>query len=156
MMITSCFNRRYLSSTLIGIPLGILTLAGISSLKTSALIATVLVTAGFSLVGILGYLCWLRRITIVSDGIETQSVLLPFWRRYYRFAEFDYSETSSTRNGEVLRLIKDGRRVISISSSLYQNLISPSGRNFGTSTRSPSRKKRAAEAAFFLGKKSHY
>ncbi|MBQ2195499.1 MAG: hypothetical protein II407_01030, partial [Prevotella sp.] len=76
MMITSCFNRRYLSSTLIGIPLGILTLAGISSFKTSALIATVLVTAGFSLVGILGYLCWLRRITIVSDGIETQSVLL--------------------------------------------------------------------------------
>ena len=121
MMITSCFNRRYLSSTLIGIPLGILTLAGISSFKTPALIATVLVTAGFSLVGILGYLCWLRRITIVSDGIETQSVLLPFWRRYYRFAEFDYSETSSTRNGEVLRLIKDGRRVISISSSLYQN-----------------------------------
>jgi hypothetical protein len=57
----------------------------------------------------------------MSDGIETQSVLLPFWKRFYRFAEFDYSETSYTRSGEVLRLVKDGRRVVSIPSSRYQN-----------------------------------
>lgn len=120
-MLTSRFNRRSLCGTLIGIPLGILALAGFSSFKTTVLVVTLLVAALFSLAGILGYLCWLRRVTVLADGIEMQSVLLPFWKRYYRFAEFDYSETAHTRNGDVLRLIKDGRRVVTISSSLYQN-----------------------------------
>lgn len=121
MTITSHFNRRYLYSTLISFPIGVLAVAGVSSYKTSAFMVTLIVTAVISLIGILGYLCWLRRITVLADGIETQSVLLPFRKSYYRFAEFDYSEISHTRNGDVQRLIKDGRRVVSVSSALYQN-----------------------------------
>lgn len=121
MILSSRFNRSYLCNTLVGIPLGVLALAGVSSLKTSAILATIIVTVVFSLIGVLGYLCWLRRITIFADGIETQRVLLPFWKRFYRFAEFDYSEMQSTRSGNVLRLIKDGRRVVSISSLHYEN-----------------------------------
>lgn len=120
-MLASRFNRRNLYGTLICIPIGILSSVGIISVKARDIVIALLVTAGFSLLGVLGYLCWLRRITVLSDGIETQSVLLPFWKQFYRFAEFDYSETLHTRNGDVLRLIKEGRRVVTISSSLYQN-----------------------------------
>lgn len=120
-MVSSRFNRRSVNVTLIGIPLGVISLVGGCSFRILELLISFLVAAVFCLLGVLGYLCWLRRIIVLSDGIETQSVLLPFWKRFYRFAEFDYSETSSTRSGEVLRLIKDGKRVLSISSSLYQN-----------------------------------
>ncbi|WP_288287438.1 hypothetical protein [uncultured Prevotella sp.] len=69
------------------------------------------------------FLVSLKRITVLCDGLEAQSVLLPFRKRFYRFAEFDYSEKSHTSTGEVLRLVKDGRRVISISSAIYKNYM---------------------------------
>jgi len=119
-MIESQFNRKNLQTTIL------LTLVGLASLCLSSFrwpdfligIGVFLVAAA---VFLLGYSAWLKRITVLGDGLEVRSVLLPFWKRFYRFAEFDYSELSHTRQGEVLRLVKDGRRVVCISSFLYQN-----------------------------------
>ena len=119
-MIESQFNRKNLQATILLALVGLAPLC-FSSFRRLDILIGIGVFLVATVVFLLGYGAWLKRITVLSDGLEVKSVLLPFWKRFYRFAEFDYSETSSTRNGEVLRLIKDGRRVISISSSLYQN-----------------------------------
>ena len=120
-MIASKFNRRTVVGGLVGVMLGVLSCCGCSALGDSAFVPMCLVMIAFGILFCIGYLCWLRRIVVLPDGIETKSMLLPFWRRFYFFTEFDYLETSQTRSGEVLRLIRGGRRVLSISSSLYSN-----------------------------------
>ena len=119
-MVTSQLNKRYVWLTLVEIALGVLALCGVPLLK-SAILPLLIVWIAFTLLFSVLYLASIKRITVVADGLEIQSLLLPFWKRFYRFGEFDYSEASHTRNGDVLRLIKDGRRVVSIPSSRYQN-----------------------------------
>ena len=92
-----------------------------SSFRLSALLVSLGIYLVVVVLFLLGFSAWLKRITVLSDGLELKSVLLPSWKRFYRFAEFDYSEISHTHQGDVLRLIKDGQRVVSIPSILYQN-----------------------------------
>lgn len=120
-MITSKFNRRAVIGALLGMMLGVIASGGVSALQSSTLVPLSLTMIALGTLFCLGYLCWLRRITVYPDGIETRSVLLPFWRRFYFFTEFDYLETSRMREGEVLRLIRGGRRVMSIASAVYSN-----------------------------------
>lgn len=119
-MIESQFNRKNLQATILLALVGLAPLC-FSSFRRLDILIGVGVFLGSTVVFLLGYGAWLKRITVLSDGLEVKSVLLPFWKRFYRFAEFDYSELCHTRQGEVLRLIKDGRRVVSVSSFLYQN-----------------------------------
>ncbi len=67
------------------------------------------------------YLASIKRIIVVTDGLETQSLLLPFWKHFYRFAEFDYAQSEYGKNREVFRLVKNGERQVSIASYLYLN-----------------------------------
>ncbi len=120
-MVTSKFNLRTLIGGLVGVLLGILASSWCSALEKSIFVPMSLTFVAIGLLICLGYLYWLRRITIYPDGIETRSVLLPFKRRFYFFTEFDYLETSQIRGGEVMRLIRGGHRVVSIASSLYSN-----------------------------------
>ena len=120
-MVSSKFNTRNVFTTLCLIALGVLALCGASIFKRGALVPVLITWGAFSLVFCIGYLASLKRITVLPDGLESQNLLLPFWKRYYRFAEFDYVLTDYSRTGEVLRLIKDGKRIVSIASYLYSN-----------------------------------
>ncbi|UKK71481.1 hypothetical protein L6466_05490 [Prevotella communis] len=105
------------------IAFGVLSSIGVSLFKEEMFVPMLLVLGIFTFLLFAFFLVSLKRITVLCDGLEAQSVLLPFRKRFYRFAEFDYSEKSHTSTGEVLRLVKDGRRVISISSAIYKNYM---------------------------------
>ena len=122
-MVCSQFNTKYIYTTFILIALGVLSSVGVSLFKKEMFVPMLLVMGIFTFLLFAFFLVSLKRITVLSDGLEAQSVLLPFRKRFYRFAEFDYSEKSHTSTGEVLRLVKDGRRVISISSAIYKNYM---------------------------------
>ena len=96
-------------------------LCGVSPFNKETFLPILFVWLGFSLLFSAFYLASIKRITVVADGLETQNLLLPFWKRFYRFAEFDYAQSEYGKNGEVFRLIKNGERQVSIASNLYLN-----------------------------------
>lgn len=120
-MVPSKFNTKNVCSTLCLIACGVLTMCGVSKFNKEEVVSALLVWGAFTLLFSLAYLASLKRITVLADGVEVQSYLLPFWKRFYRFAEFDYAQSDYRRTGEVLRLIKDGKRLVSIDSHLYSN-----------------------------------
>ena len=120
-MVSSKFNTRNVCSTIGIIACGVLAMCAASMFQKGAIVPVLLVWGGFTLLFSIVYLASLKRITVLADGLETQNLLLPFWKRFYRFAEFDYAQSDYRRTGEVLRLIKDGNRLVSISSYLYAN-----------------------------------
>ena len=120
-MVFSKFNTKNVCATLCIIACGVLAMCGASMLNKGMTVPVLLVWGAFTLLFSLAYLASLKRITVLTDGLETQNLLLPFWKRYYRYAEFDYAQSDSRRTGEVLRLIKDGKRLVSIDSHLYSN-----------------------------------
>ena len=120
-MVYSQFNTKYIYTTFVLIALGVLSSIGVSLFKEEMLVPMLLVMGIFTFFFFAFFLLSLKRITILNDGFETHSVLLPFSKQFYRFAEFDYSEKLQTSSGEVLWLIKDGRRVVSFSSAIYKN-----------------------------------
>ena len=122
-MVYSQFNTKYIYTTFVLIAFGVLSSIGVSLFKKEMFVPMLLVLGIFTFLLFAFFLVSLKRITVLCDGLEAQSVLLPFRKRFYRFAEFDYSEKSHTSTGEVLRLVKDGRRVISISSAIYKNYM---------------------------------
>jgi hypothetical protein len=119
-MVTSQLNKRYVWLTLVEIALGVLALCGVPLLK-SAILPLLIVWIAFALLFSAFYLASIKRITVVADGLEVQNLLLPFWKRFYRFAEFDYAQSEYGKNREVFRLIKNGERQVSIASNLYLN-----------------------------------
>lgn len=119
-MVTSQLNKRYVWLTLVEIALGVLALCGVPLLK-SAILPLLIVWIAFALLFSAFYLASIKRITVVADGLEVQNLLLPFWKRFYRFAEFDYAQSEYGKNKEVLRLIKNGERQVCIASNLYLN-----------------------------------
>lgn len=120
-MVFSKFNTKNVCATLCLIACGVLAMCGASMLNKGMAVPVLLIWGAFTLLFSLAYLASLKRITVLTDGLETQNLLLPFWKRYYRYAEFDYAQSDSRRTGEVLRLIKDGKRLVSIDSHLYSN-----------------------------------
>ena len=120
-MVYSQFNTKYIYTTFVLIAFGVLSSIGVSLFKKEMFVPMLLVMGIFTFFFFAFFLLSLKRITILNDGFETHSVLLPFSKQFYRFAEFDYSEKLQTSSGEVLWLIKDGRRVVSFSSAIYKN-----------------------------------
>lgn len=120
-MVTSRLNKRYIWQTLGFIAIGVLSLCGFPLFNKGIFLPFFFVWMGFTLLFSAFYLASIKRITVVADGLETQNLLLPFWKRFYRFAEFDYAQSEYGKNGEVFRLIKNGERQVSIASNLYLN-----------------------------------
>ena len=120
-MVYSQFNTKYIYTTFVLIAFGVLSSIGVSLFKKEMFVPMLLVLGIFTFLLFAFFLVSLKRITVLCDGLEAQSVLLPFSKQFYRFAEFDYSEKLQTSSGEVLWLIKDGRRVVSFSSAIYKN-----------------------------------
>ena len=119
-MVTSQLNKRYVWQTLGLIALGVLSLCGTSLIRKNPFLP-LCVWAAFTLLISLFYLASLKRITVFADGVEVQNLLLSFKKRFYRFAEFDYAQSEYKKNGEVLRLIKNGERLVSIASYIFLN-----------------------------------
>ena len=117
-MVTSRLNHRCIWQTLGLIAFGVLSLCGFNK---ETFLPILFVWMGFTLLFSAFYLASIKRITVVVDGLETRNLLLPFWKRFYRFAEFDYAQSDYRKTGEVLRLIKNGERLLSIASNLYLN-----------------------------------
>lgn len=120
-MLTSRLNKKYIWQTLGLIAIGVLSLCGVSLFHKGTFLPVLFVWMGFTLLFSAFYLASIKRITVVVDGLETRNLLLPFWKRFYRFAEFDYAQSDYRKTGEVLRLIKNGERLLSIASNLYLN-----------------------------------
>ena len=120
-MVTSRLNHRCIGQTLGLIALGVLSLCGVSLFNKETFLPILFVWLGFTLLFSAFYLASIKRIIVVADGLETQNLLLPFWKRFYRFAEFDYAQSEYSKSGEVLRLIKNGERQLSIASNTYLN-----------------------------------
>lgn len=62
-----------------------------------------------------------KTITILHGGLEIKRTLLPFIKQFYRFSEFDFSQTKKSKYDENFQLIRNGKRIINISSSTYSN-----------------------------------
>lgn len=120
-MVSSKFNTKNVCATLCLIACGVLALCGASMFNKGSAVPVLLIWGAFTLLFSFAYLVSLKRITVLTDGVETQNFLLPFWKQFYRFAEFDYAQSDFRRTGEVLRLIKDGKRLMSIDSHIYSN-----------------------------------
>ncbi len=120
-MVTSRLNKRYIRQTLGFIAMGVLSLCGVSLFYKETFLPFLFVWMGFTILFSVFYLASIKRITVFPDGLETQNLLLPFWKRFYRFAEFDYAQSEHENNSEVFRLIINGKRQVSIASYLYLN-----------------------------------
>ena len=120
-MVSSQINRRYVWKTLGLIAIGVMSLCGVSLISKDAFLPSLFVWVAFTLLFSVFFLSSLKRITVVADGIEVQNLLLHFWKRFYRFAEFDYAQSDYCNNGEVLRLIKNGERLVNIASCQFLN-----------------------------------
>ena len=105
-MVYSQFKTKYIYTTFVLIALGVLSSIGVSLFKEEMFVPMLLVMGIFTFFFFAFFLLSLKRITILNDGFETHSVLLPFSKQFYRFAEFDYSEKSHSSSGEVLWLDK--------------------------------------------------
>lgn len=120
-MVISKLNKRYVWQTIGFVALGVLSLCGVSLFNKGTFLPVLFVWIGFTLLFSVFYLASIKRISVVADGLETQNLLFPFWKRFYRFAEFDYAQSEYGKNREVFRLIKNGERQVSIASNLYLN-----------------------------------
>ena len=100
-MVTSSLNHRCIGQTLGLIALGVLSLCGVSLFNKETFLPILFVWLGFTLLFSAFYLASIKRIIVVADGLETQNLLLPFWKRFYRFAEFDYAQSKYSKSGEV-------------------------------------------------------
>ena len=99
-MLTSRLNKKYIWRTLGLIALGVLSLCGVSRFNKETFLPFLFVWLGFTLLFSAFYLASIKRIIVVADGLETQNLLLPFWKRFYRFAEFDYAQSDYRKTGE--------------------------------------------------------
>ncbi|MBR5062658.1 MAG: hypothetical protein IKX24_11045 [Prevotella sp.] len=63
----------------------------------------------------------MKTITILSDGLEVKHAFLPIIKHHYWFTEFDHAQINTIRNKEILQLMRNGERIVSISSESYSN-----------------------------------
>lgn len=120
-MVSSRFNTKHIGRNLALIALSTLSMGGISLISGYMFAVTLLLWLSFTLVFSIIYLASLNRIVVLADGLEVQSLLFPFLKKSYRFAEFDYAKIEKRETEEVYRLIKDGKRIVKITSDLYEN-----------------------------------
>ena len=119
-MIVSKFKKNYISFSLLGVALSLLSMSAVNLLLRFSWILLAFI-AGVVVIEMLVWAILLRTIMVLNDGLEVRCTVLPFVRRFYRFAEFDYAQMTVKEDSVVYRLISNGRRVVSISPSVYAN-----------------------------------
>ena len=121
MPLTSKFSRKGLFSDLILYLLTALAMVTIASVSGQGLIATVVI-AGIVLAIAAAIWFFRLKVMVVSEQeIEVRQAILPFSKHYYRFAEFDSFLLYQSGKTEYLYLLRQGQRVIKLSSDIYEN-----------------------------------
>jgi hypothetical protein len=119
-MIVSKFKKNYICISLLSVGLSLLSMTAANLLISFSWLFFVFMVA----VVVVGMLVWaflLKTITVLNDGLEVRLTVLPSIRHFYRFAEFDYSQMTMQRGDVAFQLIRNGQRVVSISSMVYAN-----------------------------------
>ncbi len=123
-MIESRFNRRLIWNSLVVILLGLSTMTLPSLFRSMSWLVLVVVGCIFLIV-ILGYLCWLKTITVWQDQLEVRHAFLPFVKHTYWLREFEYFEVEQEWKWkawhETLSLVRNGQRAVTLSSLSYAN-----------------------------------
>jgi hypothetical protein len=121
MIITSKFNKKGLVNDLSLFLLTVLGMVTFASISGQELVTTI-VLAGILLA--IAFMIWLFRLKIIvvyEQEIEVRRVCLPFWKHYYRLAEFDSFLLYQSGKTEYTYLLCRGQRVIKLSSDIYEN-----------------------------------
>ena len=121
MIITSKFSNKGLVSDLIIFLLTVLGMMTFASVSGQELVTTIVI-AGILLT--IAFIIWLFRLKIIvvyEQEIEVRRICLPFWKHYYRLAEFDSCLLYQSGKTEYAYLLCRGERVIKLSSDMYEN-----------------------------------
>jgi len=121
MTLTSKFSRKGLVSDLILYLFTALTMVTIASMSRRGLIITMVIVGIVLAIAATIWLFQLKVIVVSEQEIEVRRAILPSSKQYYRFAEFDSFLLYQSGKTEYLYLLRQGQRVIKLSSDIYEN-----------------------------------
>ena len=119
--LTSKFNSKGLLQELALFLLAPLTLMTFSLGSKWEVFVTVVMTGVILLIALCVWAYRLKTITITDHGLEVKRTCLPFLKCFYRRAEFDSYVVEQKENSETFHLLSQGRRVVTLSSKIYEN-----------------------------------
>ena len=121
-MIVSKFNKRNIWQNLILVILAAVSLCGVvAGIRIEEWLIHGAIIGIVVLLAVVFWLLQLKVITINGENLEVRRVCLPFTKHYYRFAEFDSFLLYQSGKTDYLYLLRQGRRVIKMSSDIYEN-----------------------------------
>lgn len=121
MTLTSKFSRKGLFSDLILYLLTALAMVTIGTVSKRGLIITVVIVGIVLAIAVAIWLFRLKVIVVSEQEIEVRRAILPSSKHYYRFAEFDSFLLYQSGKTEYLYLLRQGQRVLKLSSDIYEN-----------------------------------
>lgn len=121
MTLTSKFSRKGLFSDLILYLITALAMVTIGTVSRRGLIVTVVIVGIVLAIAVAIWLFRLKVIIISEQEIEVRRAILPSSKRYYRFTEFDSFLMYQSGKTEHLYLLRQGQRVLKLSSDIYEN-----------------------------------
>ena len=121
MIITSKFSKKGLVSDLSLFLLTVLGLVSFASVSGQELVTTIVLAGILFAIAFITWLFRLKIIVVYEQEIEVRRVCLPFWKHYYRLAEFDSFLLNQSGKTEYAYLLCQGQRVIKLSSDIYEN-----------------------------------
>ena len=119
--LTSKFNSKGLWQELVLFLLAPLTLMTFSLSSKWAAFVTIVMTGVVLLIALCIWAYRLKTITVTDQGLEVKRTCLPFLKRFYRLAEFDSYVVEQEGISELLHLLCQGQRVVTLSSKIYEN-----------------------------------
>ena len=121
MTLTSKFSRKGLVSDLILYLFTALAMVTIASMSRRGLIITMVIVGIVLAIAAAIWFFQLKVIVVSEQEIEVRRAILPSSKQYYRFAEFDSFLLYQSGKTEYLYLLRQGQRVIKLSSDIYEN-----------------------------------
>ncbi len=121
MTLTSKFSRKGLVSDLILYLFTALAMVTIASMSRWGLIITMVIVGIVLAIAAAIWFFQLKVIVVSEQEIEVRRAILPSSKQYYRFAEFDSFLLYQSGKTEYLYLLRQGQRVIKLSSDIYEN-----------------------------------
>ena len=123
MIVTSKFNSKGIKGELVLFLVAALAMVGGPMLRTNKLelVTKLIVVGAAEVVALLIWAIRLKVITVIDQGFEVRCVCLPFLKRFYRFAEFDFYVVEQKGETEHFHLLRQGERTVSFSTKEYEN-----------------------------------
>jgi len=121
MFLTSQFNSKGLWLELVLFLVASLSLMTVSISSKRSIFVTIVMAGIILLIALFIWAFRLKTITVTDQELEVKHSCLPFWKRYFRLAEFDSYIIEEEENGESLYLLHQGKRAVKLSSKIYEN-----------------------------------